>query len=519
MIINSRVKTPGRIIRSISRISLSRIREISLEKLEKTYSERMTASRSTLSTLREKRTLNSSFINPLLASKVLKIFILPILKEKLQRESESLKNLTRKKKTQVKKVEDNGLSGLLKKKVNECSLELKKLRTNLDKVLIENAKIKEELEKYKEDIENHKINQTLISNFPTYIIATESQAERYKNKISVKALEYKIALQTVLKHKYSLSSKLSKENSQNYILKHSKTKNKIHKEENTLSHVILGDHLHKIFLASEKLKIPFGMLSKISSAINNTGISRYLYFDLFIKTTDKNLSEYSFMIKNIIDKNNDYFSIRKKAKLNKVNIIANVNIMIQKLHGYQSESVVFREAIENKHKALEELKIEFDATRKKVVEKQGGSAGKTDFICKNCYQSYKETENFNWSCKRHTSEWSGEVYWCCGKSTKSSLGCFLSKHISDLPEEQEFDDQEIQKITEKEFCLTCKKTGHNFKACTKDPNHKTFNPRSRSQLNLHPNKLALRKIKSRPFDEIEKLKINLSLNLKTNIKS
>jgi len=427
--------------------------------------------------------------------------------------------LTIKGKKQLTKVEDNSLSGLLKKKVNECSVELKRLRTSLDRVLMENAKKKEELEKYKSDIESNKINQQLISNFPTYIIATKSQAERYNNKISTKVLEYKIALQTILKHKNSLSSRFSKEKTQNYILKQTKTKNKIHKEESNLSHVVLGDHLHKIFITNEKLKIPYNIFSKISSGLNSTGTSRYLYFDLFIKTTDKNLSEYSFMIKNTIEKNNEYFDIRRRAKLNKVNIIGNVNTMIQKLQLFVSEKVAFKEAIESKHKSLEELKIEFDATRKKIVEKQGGSANKIDFICKNCYQSYKETDNFNWSCRRHTSEWSGEVYWCCGKSNKSSLGCFLSKHLPDLPEEEDLVDQETQKLTEKVLCSTCKKTGHNFKACTKDPNLKTFINRSRSHLNLHPNKLALRKSKSRPFDEIEKLKINLSLNLKTNIKS
>ena len=41
-----------------------------------------------------------------------------------------------------------------------------------------------------------------------------------------------------------------------------------------------------------------------------------------------------------------------------------------------------------------------------------------------------ESENFNWSCRTHRSEYSGEIWWCCGKTGKESLGCKFGKHLN-----------------------------------------------------------------------------------------
>lgn len=40
----------------------------------------------------------------------------------------------------------------------------------------------------------------------------------------------------------------------------------------------------------------------------------------------------------------------------------------------------------------------------------------TNKTCKNCSLEYKDSENFNWSCRTHQSEWGGAVWWCCGKT-------------------------------------------------------------------------------------------------------
>ena len=60
--------------------------------------------------------------------------------------------------------------------------------------------------------------------------------------------------------------------------------------------------------------------------------------------------------------------------------------------------------------------------------------------CRFCSKEYLESENFNWSCRTHRSEFGGEMWWCCGKlgrdapGCKSALAVLLS--IGDTPESQ-----------------------------------------------------------------------------------
>ena len=62
-------------------------------------------------------------------------------------------------------------------------------------------------------------------------------------------------------------------------------------------------------------------------------------------------------------------------------------------------------------------------------------------VCKNCGKDYVENENYNWSCRVHLSEYSGEIWWCCGKEGRDQLGCKYSKHESKEEEEEEEDEE------------------------------------------------------------------------------
>lgn len=99
-----------------------------------------------------------------------------------------------------------------------------------------------------------------------------------------------------------------------------------------------------------------------------------------------------------------------------------------------------------------------------------------DVFCKNCRKRYKESQNFNWSCKRHSGLWSGTNYWCCGNRQKDSQGCIISFHQSENSEKSE------SNVKPELNCPTCKKKGHNFSQCDRDPNCQSSlvlkNPRS-----------------------------------------
>ena len=89
--------------------------------------------------------------------------------------------------------------------------------------------------------------------------------------------------------------------------------------------------------------------------------------------------------------------------------------------------------------------------------------GKEEFgirLCKNCGKEYNEKENFNWSCRTHKYEFSGEMWWCCGKTGESTPGCNFSKHEMKNDE----DDEEVVEFEDKKTsflkCNCCKEVGH-----------------------------------------------------------
>ena len=97
--------------------------------------------------------------------------------------------------------------------------------------------------------------------------------------------------------------------------------------------------------------------------------------------------------------------------------------------------------------------------------------------CKKCGKEFNEKENYNWSCRTHQSDFSGEMWWCCGKTGKDSLGCKYGKHETkddeddeDLDNEQDGDAKKSNKYVR---CACCKEIGHTIDECPRDPNIKT----------------------------------------------
>ena len=121
-----------------------------------------------------------------------------------------------------------------------------------------------------------------------------------------------------------------------------------------------------------------------------------------------------------------------------------------------------REKMKERIKKLRSRKGKFDSSSK---------------ICKNCGKDYNEKENFNWSCRTHRGEYSGEMWWCCGKEGKDAAGCLYAKHESKDEDEDEEDEKEKEaaeaEARAKQRCMCCKEIGHTIENCPRDPNIKT----------------------------------------------
>lgn len=97
--------------------------------------------------------------------------------------------------------------------------------------------------------------------------------------------------------------------------------------------------------------------------------------------------------------------------------------------------------------------------------------------CHRCKMDYNEKENYNWSCRIHSGEWGGEMYWCCGKTNKDAPGCRLGKHETKDEDDDNFGAYEKDGKTNMAGvkCICCKEVGHSIENCHRDPNIKRKN--------------------------------------------
>ena len=131
--------------------------------------------------------------------------------------------------------------------------------------------------------------------------------------------------------------------------------------------------------------------------------------------------------------------------------------------------ISLQEHLEKARDQIETLKIELDKCDKvaksmedemskmrakikqnRLKRRQYGEADEK--ICRKCQRVFVESENFNWSCRTHKGEYSDEMWWCCGKTTKDAPGCLVSKHESKDEEEEE--DGKLKEETERQKVAT-----------------------------------------------------------------
>jgi len=131
---------------------------------------------------------------------------------------------------------------------------------------------------------------------------------------------------------------------------------------------------------------------------------------------------------------------------------------------------VLQESLEKAYEEVHTLKVELDKCDKlaknmedemskmRVKLKQNRlkrrQFGETEEkICKKCQRVYTDSENFNWSCRTHKGEYSDDMWWCCGKTTKDAPGCLVSKHES-KDEEEEDSNPKVKEETERQKVAT-----------------------------------------------------------------
>lgn len=168
--------------------------------------------------------------------------------------------------------------------------------------------------------------------------------------------------------------------------------------------------------------------SRVSTELKDVVYEKDFIKDDYYKTA---------ILRDEIASQKEMLSKRYVEKLN--TLVRQLEEAIEQKETYKGEQV----KIEKRYKELTE---EYMKLRQRMKMYKFSSANQAeDKICKNCSKLYYETENYNWSCRVHPSEWSGEIYWCCGKTEKDTPGCKSAKHLSKEEEEDIMGDDDKDK--------------------------------------------------------------------------
>lgn len=153
------------------------------------------------------------------------------------------------------------------------------------------------------------------------------------------------------------------------------------------------------------------------------------------------ISELTHIKKNLYEEHDKMIS-RNREKLLRMKEMIDLGI---------EEKEKYKGDLEASEYNLRTISEEHEKLRQRVkIAKFRQPESESEKVCKNCKKFYHDNENFNWSCKIHSSQYSGEMWWCCGKSGEMAPGCKICMH-----ECKEDDERETMGNVNKNSKLLC----------------------------------------------------------------
>lgn len=177
-------------------------------------------------------------------------------------------------------------------------------------------------------------------------------------------------------------------------------------------------------------------------------------------------------LKNFFDKEVDAEELRAKTDRLYRESILNYKLRLESTNGELVNEISKNSILQQQ---VETLSHQIKEMRKKFMKKSKETDPNDEMICTRCKRMFKQSENFNWSCRTHLNEFNGTAFWCCGSQDKNSAGCFIRKHESlELKDSSELIGSKSNNFCSVTSIQSCRAIGHTIKECPKDPNIKSI---------------------------------------------
>ncbi|OMJ90184.1 hypothetical protein SteCoe_7473 [Stentor coeruleus] len=430
------------------------------------------------------RTTNNS-ISPEQAAIVVKDYIMPLFR--MDKEAKHLKRRSELYGMKIKQT-DKKESGIISdfKLVEELSSKLESMRetkkeierqfkqAHQDKIVYEN-----DYNLLNEKLLNSESNIIFLNYTLTQTLKKVNQDKFGFSLMNEQYFKYKSLYEEEVIHSSSLSKFLEEEKAKNDKIRNIAVKLEYVNTLLVMENDILGEKLKGLY---ESLNSLIGHQSIDNKILNEYQIiildNQKLCEDeirelKMIMTVHDEKQELEQMVKElsditlgIQDRKDRYIKMLREKNIKLDNELKNVTFNRDK----QKTEL---EELDKKYKNLQDEHIKL-RTKLKSYKKNVTTDLLQEKYCKNCQKPFTEAGNFNWSCKRHSSQYCEGVYWCCGQKGKDAQGCITSKHIS-IEDKELIEDGKKNEIII--FCSSCRNQGHSLSECPKDPNARShFDP-------------------------------------------
>lgn len=415
----------------------------------------------TLKKLKKLRTqTRTNSISPLQAAAVIKDYIMPMFK--LSRDVKHLRRRSEMYGTSSK-TQDHKDAGIVSdfKLVQELSTELSKLQES-NKIIQQQLKIAKQ-DRAVFDIDQKNLQDKLLSsetniafiNFTyTQMIKKNNQESFNKRTTTDHYSKYKSLYEEEQKKFNHLSRVLLTEKTKSDKLKNIAVQLEYVNTLLVMENDIIGEKLKGLYTAIENLIGSNGASAKLAEEFrkisqNTCDMSvRLLQNNEVIKKMHEEKHELELLVNELGDITSGIEGRKDKY----------IKVLREKCNKLDSELKITtyqRDSLKSDHEDLQRKYSDLQSEHTKLLSKI--KKVKTTFssnlleekYCKNCQKAFMECNNFNWSCKRHASQITEEIFWCCGQKGKDAPGCVTSKHICLEDFENAIDKAEIQKVN---FC-------------------------------------------------------------------
>lgn len=385
------------------------------------------------------RTTNNS-VSPEQAAIVVKDYIMPLFR--MEKEAKHLKRRSELYGMKLKQT-DKKESGIISdfKLVEELNNKLESMReckkeiegqlkqAHQDKIVYEN-----DYNVLNEKLLNSESNIIFFNYTLTQTLKKASQDKFGFSLTNEQYIKYKSLYEEEIIHSRSLSKLLEEEKAKNDKIRNMAIKLEYVNTLLVMENDILGEKLKGLY---ESLKNLIGHQSIDSKILDeyqaiilaNQKICENELRELkLIMTVHDEKQELEQMVKElsditlgIQDRKDKYIKMLREKNVKLEYELKNVSFSRDK----QKTEI---EELDKKFKDLQDEHIKL-RTKLKSYKKSVSTDLLQEKYCKNCQKPFTEAGNFNWSCKRHSSQFCEGVYWCCGQKGKDAQGCITSKHI------------------------------------------------------------------------------------------